>query len=102
MFKKGWANVGSTNGHSADGYDAFLARKAQLGSQAGFDPVFMPDGLFDFQYDSTRHPMPVLDGTTMEQVIPLPECRYYAEAKAEAERMNRGERNEKEQLTWKF
>lgn len=30
-------------------YEAFLARKAQLGSQEGFDPLWLPDGLFDFQ-----------------------------------------------------
>lgn len=30
-------------------YSEFLARKSQLGENAGFDPVFMPDFLFDFQ-----------------------------------------------------
>lgn len=30
-------------------YADFLARKAQLGTESGFDPVFMPDFLFDFQ-----------------------------------------------------
>lgn len=30
-------------------YAAFLAAKAQLGGFHGFDPVFMPDKLFDFQ-----------------------------------------------------
>lgn len=31
------------------GYDEFLARKAQSGRMDGFEPVFMPDFLFDFQ-----------------------------------------------------
>lgn len=31
------------------GYDAFLAEKAQLGAMGGFDPLFMPAFLFDFQ-----------------------------------------------------
>jgi hypothetical protein len=30
-------------------YAAFLHAKAQLGTQSGFDPVWMPDFLFDFQ-----------------------------------------------------
>jgi len=30
-------------------YDRFLERKSQLGSNFGFDPIFMPDFLFDFQ-----------------------------------------------------
>lgn len=30
-------------------YQAFLERKAQIGSQDGFSPVWMPDFLFDFQ-----------------------------------------------------
>lgn len=30
-------------------YAAFLARKAQEGSDAGFEPLWMPDFLFDFQ-----------------------------------------------------
>jgi hypothetical protein len=30
-------------------YEDFLARKAQLGSMDGFDPIFSPSGLFDFQ-----------------------------------------------------
>jgi hypothetical protein len=30
-------------------YDAFIAHKAQLGSDSGFDPVFVPSFLFDFQ-----------------------------------------------------
>lgn len=30
-------------------YEAFLARKAHEGAEHGFDPTFMPDGLFDFQ-----------------------------------------------------
>jgi hypothetical protein len=45
-------------------------------------------------YDSARHPMPDLDDDATEQVIPLPHCAYYAEARAEADRMNRGERGE--------
>ena len=31
------------------GYAEFLSDKAQLGADSGFDPVFMPDQLFDFQ-----------------------------------------------------
>lgn len=32
-----------------DGYRSFLNRKAQLGGFSGFDPVWMPSFLFDFQ-----------------------------------------------------
>lgn len=31
------------------GYDAFLAQKAQTGADHGFDPLWMPSFLFDFQ-----------------------------------------------------
>ena len=34
--------------HSSD-YAAFLARKQQLGSMDGFEPVWMPSAMFDFQ-----------------------------------------------------
>lgn len=34
---------------SADGYAVFLARKSQFNTGCGFDPVWMPDFLFDFQ-----------------------------------------------------
>ncbi len=30
-------------------YEAFIANKSQLGESAGFEPVWMPDFLFDFQ-----------------------------------------------------
>jgi hypothetical protein len=30
-------------------YAAFLASKTQLGTQAGFEPTYIPDFLFDFQ-----------------------------------------------------
>lgn len=30
-------------------YQSFLHRKSHTGSQSGFEPTFMPDGLFDFQ-----------------------------------------------------
>ena len=30
-------------------YAEFLDRKAQLGTFSGFDPLWMPDFLFDFQ-----------------------------------------------------
>lgn len=30
-------------------YAAYLLRKAQLGTEDGFDPVYMPDWMFDFQ-----------------------------------------------------
>lgn len=30
-------------------YERFIQRKSQLGGQSGFDPVWMPDFLFDFQ-----------------------------------------------------
>lgn len=40
-------------------YSEFLYRKTQLDSGGGFEPLFMPDALFDFQQDlvawSTRH-----------------------------------------------
>ena len=32
-----------------DNYSTFLDRKLQVGADHGFDPVFMPDQLFDFQ-----------------------------------------------------
>lgn len=35
------------------GYGAFLDRRAQLNTQAGFDPVWRPDFLFDFQHELT-------------------------------------------------
>ena len=30
-------------------YQTFLERKAQMGAQSGFEPNFIPDGMFDFQ-----------------------------------------------------
>lgn len=30
-------------------YEEFIEKKSQLGGMSGFDPVFMPDFLFDFQ-----------------------------------------------------
>ena len=30
-------------------YDEFLSRKSQIGYEFGFDPVWMPDFLYDFQ-----------------------------------------------------
>ena len=30
-------------------YSEFLHRKSQIGGMSGFEPVFMPDYLFDFQ-----------------------------------------------------
>lgn len=30
-------------------YAAFIRQKSQLGSQSGFDPLWIPDFLFDFQ-----------------------------------------------------
>lgn len=45
-------------------------------------------------YDSERDPMPEPSADSPEQVIALPHCAYYAQAKAEADRMNRGERGE--------
>lgn len=32
-----------------DSYKSFLAGKSQIGAMSGFDPVWMPDSLFDFQ-----------------------------------------------------
>jgi len=32
-----------------DSYETFLAAKAQFGSARGFEPIFLPDFLFDFQ-----------------------------------------------------
>ena len=34
---------------NGDSYSAFLERKSQLGGEYGFEPIFMPDFLFDFQ-----------------------------------------------------
>src|SRR3990167_5159015 len=34
---------------NGDLYSAFLERKSQLGGDHGFEPIFMPDFLFDFQ-----------------------------------------------------
>jgi hypothetical protein len=34
-----------------DEYTKFLMGKAQLGGNHGFEPVFMPDFLFDFQQE---------------------------------------------------
>ena len=31
------------------GYAEFIERKSQSAANSGFDPVFMPDFLFDFQ-----------------------------------------------------
>lgn len=39
----------TTNGHNSNTYERFLARKSQLGCQAGFAPTFLPERLFDFQ-----------------------------------------------------
>jgi hypothetical protein len=41
----------SMNGSHApqDDYAAFLAKKSQLGGLSGFEPLWMPDFLFDFQ-----------------------------------------------------
>src|SRR3990167_3447783 len=36
----------SDNGNS---YSAFLERKSQLGGEHGFEPIWLPDFLFDFQ-----------------------------------------------------
>lgn len=36
-------------------YDAFLARKRQLGGEHGFEPVWMPDFLYPFQRKLTEH-----------------------------------------------
>lgn len=36
-------------GNGAGNYSAFLGRKSQLGGQHGFEPLWMPDCLFDFQ-----------------------------------------------------
>lgn len=37
----------------SEAYAEFLARKAQLGSMSGFEPLFMPSFLFDFQASLT-------------------------------------------------
>lgn len=34
---------------SVDNYQEFLKRKSQIGGMSGFDPLWMPDFLFDFQ-----------------------------------------------------
>lgn len=39
---------------SVPDYQAFLQRKTQEGADSGFDPVFMPEALFDFQRDMTE------------------------------------------------
>ena len=46
-------------------------------------------------YDSDRIPPPPKDDMAFgEQIIPLPECQYYSEAKAEAERRNSARQDE--------
>ncbi len=30
-------------------YDEFLTRKSQVGTASGFEPIWMPEFLFDFQ-----------------------------------------------------
>lgn len=37
--------------NTPDAYREFLDRKSQFGTDSGFDPVWMPDFLFDFQRD---------------------------------------------------
>lgn len=37
-----------------DDYSTFLERKSQIGSMGGFDPLWMPDYLFDFQKHMTE------------------------------------------------
>lgn len=44
---------GRTNTESAS-YEDFLYTKAQSDQQSGFDPLFMPDALFDFQRSLTE------------------------------------------------
>ena len=43
MMSQGMSTMG------ADAYDDFIAAKTQLSGNHGFDPIFMPDFLFDFQ-----------------------------------------------------
>lgn len=47
-YNPGWAGSGGATEHGGD-YAAFIERKSQLGEMAGFDPVWIPDFLFDFQ-----------------------------------------------------
>lgn len=35
-------------------YEVFIERKTQLGSESGFEPIWIPDFLFDFQADQTK------------------------------------------------
>lgn len=53
---RGWQSCAGPNrphelprGTTMTAYQAFLQRKAQLDGDYGFDPVVMPDALFDFQ-----------------------------------------------------
>lgn len=47
-YNPAWANdIGSAT--EAIGYAAFIDRKSQLGDMVGFNPLWMPDFLFDFQ-----------------------------------------------------
>jgi len=35
-------------------YEDFIQRKTQVGADHGFDPIWMPDSLFDFQQALTE------------------------------------------------
>jgi hypothetical protein len=37
------------NGHTNGDYHRFLASKSQVGEQAGFEPLWLPDFLYPFQ-----------------------------------------------------
>jgi hypothetical protein len=52
--KKARAKTASAPEPQQSAYQAFLARKAQLGNASGFVPVWMPDFLFDFQAHLTE------------------------------------------------
>jgi hypothetical protein len=49
MYCKQWANNSSIGIPSIMSYQDFLYRKTQIATDKGFEPIWMPDFLFDFQ-----------------------------------------------------
>ena len=48
-YERGWAGRDTTGRPESHDYAAFLERKRHHGADGGFEPVWMPDFLFDFQ-----------------------------------------------------
>ena len=49
MYQKNWEHSNLWESDIATTYQDFLERKTQLGNMEGFDPLWIPDFLFDFQ-----------------------------------------------------